>query len=85
MILFKQFLYRVVQGALYPEVITLPVFGKDGNRDCALPNRYNTFIAGAADDLGDGLTDPGQFFGEQLLVSFDNGFKLRRGIGHTIT
>ena len=67
MILFKQFLYRVVQGALDPEESTLFVFGKDGDRDCAFPHRYNPFIDGPADDLGDCLADPGQFFGEQFF------------------
>ena len=67
MILFKQFLYRVVQGALDPEESTLSVFGKDGDRDCAFPHRYNPFIDGPADDLGDCLADPGQFFGEQFF------------------
>ena len=67
MILFKQFLYRVVQGALDLEESTLSVFGKDGDRDCAFSHRYNPFIDGPADDLGDCLADPGQFFGEQFF------------------
>ena len=53
MILFKQFLYRTVQGALNLEESTLLEFGNDGDRDCAFPHRYNPFIVGPADDIGD--------------------------------
>ena len=58
MILFKQFLYRTVQGALNLEESTLLEFGNDGDRDCAFPHRYN---------LSEGLNHGLYFNGETVL------------------